>query len=318
MSDVGSPPDLDPAHLLGAVDALAHQAGELHRHLQAHLRRCAPLTWQRAGQSCQRGTTLQPGCFHYHRAWQYLRILGVNPSIDADSRFLLALLNHLGQQERSGGTLLCGAADFSLLAHLLWSGNGSTDAPDITVMDRCPTALWANQWYAAQQGINLTLMESDILSLDPAGCGRFDLIASHNLLLFYPPLERTRILQQWFALLRPGGHLLTVVTLRPGSTVAPDEPRAASRSQVDKAAELVARALAEQVVDLPAADLIRAARDFAASSSSYHIASGIDFLNTVTDHGFVLRVVQVGREPNPLRDSPRQARERLRRLARKP
>jgi SAM-dependent methyltransferase len=310
----------DGGFLAGVTQQNLHLT-ELHQHLLDHLRRCAPLAWRQAAQSCPPapdGRETAEGCQAYHQIWQYLRLLGINTSIDSDSEFLLSVLRQLLREHSLQDIHLSGAADFSLLAHVLWAGRLADRTPAIDLLDRCPTALWANDWYATQQNRKVILQLGDILAADQYGAARFDLVAAHNLLVFFAPRQRSVILQHWYQWLKPGGYLVTVVTVRPDSCVAADEPQAMPAEQVQRIGAMTARARQDHEVDLSAAELVQAALRFAGNARVYHLSSAVDFLQTLTDHGFQIRVAQCVPQSNPLRDCPAHTRQRLRIVARKP
>ena len=48
--------------------------------------------------------------------------------------------------------LISGAADYSILAYVLWACRENGLDAEVTVLDRCDTPLLLNTWYAEQGG----------------------------------------------------------------------------------------------------------------------------------------------------------------------
>lgn len=188
------------------MDASALEIARLHAHLKDTFSVSAPWMWELAPTLCTGAA-----CQDYHKVWQVLRLLGVNPSLESDSAFLLSALRTAAPP--SARVLIYGAADHSLLAYVFWalrSGDLS-----IRVMDRCASALRANAWYAERMGIPVALVAGDWLAEPPPELPAVDVIVAHNVLSFCDVRGRERLLRCWQKHLVPGGHLLLVQRIRP-------------------------------------------------------------------------------------------------------
>ncbi len=164
----------------------------------------APLALRLASRLCV-------GCEWFHGIWQVLRLLGLNTTPEHHARFFRNRLRREVGSAKAARILISGTADYSLLAHILPALRGSE--PRITVLDRCPTPLALNRWYARRHGLRIATKCADIL--DYAAPGRFDVICTHSFIGQFPPRRRARLFSVWHHLLRPNGLVLTVNRLRP-------------------------------------------------------------------------------------------------------
>jgi SAM-dependent methyltransferase len=169
------------------------------------LRQSAPLALRLAPRLCE-------GCAWFHGIWQLLRLLGINTTPQHHATFFRKALVRACAAVEAPRILISGTADYSLLAHLL---PALPRRARITVLDRCPTPLALNRWYARREGIRIATKRSDILELKAPV--RFDVVCTHSFLGQFSPLRRKRLLGVWRKVLRPGGSVLTVNRLRPGA-----------------------------------------------------------------------------------------------------
>jgi hypothetical protein len=188
------------------ADALRAAAGE--RVLPEPLAASAPIARALAPATCA-------GCAAYHGNVQDLRLLGVVGSPNLNAGFYHAALAAAGE---SGArrVLVAGAADYAMLAHVL------AVLPDahVTVIDRCPTPLLLNRWYAAMRGAAIATVVADVTDhvADPPA----DVIVTDSLLTLLDPPSRSRTLDRWRRGLAPGGVVVTSMRLSPaGPAPAP-------------------------------------------------------------------------------------------------
>ena len=150
-------------------------------------------------------------CVWYHRVWQYLRLLGIITSIRTNTSFLLDTFERLADTHPR--VLITASADYGMLAHLK---HAFGDRPlDVTLVDRCPTSVRLNQWYADRLGFTLTTVCGDVLAVETDR--PFDLVCTHNFVGRFDADARLRLARRWHALLRPGGVVVTTQRVRPGS-----------------------------------------------------------------------------------------------------
>jgi hypothetical protein len=108
--------------------------------------------------------------------------------------------------------LISGAADYSMLAHVLAIYRERGVEPAVTVVDRCDTALYLNRWYAEHASAAVECSRSDILEYTASA--PFDAVCTHSFLGQFVPDERIRLLTKWRQLLRPGGAVITANKVR--------------------------------------------------------------------------------------------------------
>lgn len=242
-----------------------------------------------------RNDHVHPGCRPYHQLWQVLRLLGLGATLGGHPE---AYLDAFAQLSLAWGPepkriLIAGAADYSMLAHLLHGLNRAAGSLDITLVDLCLTPLSLNAWYAESQGATVRTVQEDLL--DHAG-GAYDLIVTSSLLGNFAPGQRSAFFNRIADLLSPAGIFITSNRIR----AAPEDrplPRDPSSAQTF-AREVVSRAEALSV-DLPIAraELHQAALDYADQRRPYPFQG----LSTLEQHlksaGLALLSWQVIRKP---------------------
>jgi SAM-dependent methyltransferase len=174
--------------------------------------RGAALARKLAPQLCRKNHATGQSCDWYHGLWQDLRLLGLAATPEQQSDFFrhsLARFSH-----RPPRLLISGAADYSILAHVLSACAKNQITADITVMDICETPLFFNRWYAEQMGCRIHTVQADIL--DYSFEAEFNAIYSHGFLGLFPPAQRAQLVQQWARALKPGGAAISVNRIRPG------------------------------------------------------------------------------------------------------
>jgi hypothetical protein len=109
------------------------------------------------------------GCAWYHGFWPYLRIFGMAASPDRHQDFFLGALGGAATGTGASRVLVSGAADSSMLAHVVeaWRGAGGS-APQVTVLDRCPTPGMVSNWYAQLGGFEISTAVADVVGYTPA------------------------------------------------------------------------------------------------------------------------------------------------------
>lgn len=148
-------------------------------------------------------------CAYYHGNWQYLRLLDLvsNPANHTD--FYLDAFRRLAGQLDAPEVAVCGAADYSMLAHVHAALGRAARA---TVYELCPTPLLANDWYALRTGLPRPRgRQADVTAALPPDS--YHIVVTDS---FLPRIERDRLvpmLTSWRAALRDGGAVVTTVRI---------------------------------------------------------------------------------------------------------
>ena len=173
------------------------------------LAQSAPLAHALAAKHCAQG-----GCGWYHGVWQYLLLSGLTNSMRSDTEFLLRSFAALALGNRPQRILISGAADYSMLAHVVAAFGVDPEAAHISMIDQCATPLAVNQWYAAQVGLPLETIHTDVLQHLPAR--PYDLLCTHTFLGLFDESTRHQVLQRWHAAMKPGAKVVTSQRVHPG------------------------------------------------------------------------------------------------------
>lgn len=172
----------------------------------------APLAAELAPRHCRKDDAGGESCAWYHGSIGYLRLLGVMSSPAEDHRFLTSAFARIAEDGTCRRALVSGAGDCSMLAQLVAGFASAGAVPAVTLIDRCPTPVRLNEWLAERCGLPLTTSVVDVRDFESAGT--FDVICTHCFLGYFMPEERPRLFAKWFALLRPGGYVVTVNPVR--------------------------------------------------------------------------------------------------------
>jgi SAM-dependent methyltransferase len=155
----------------------------------------------------------QDDCGWYHASLPTMRLLGVFDSPGSDDDFLLPAFAR--EIERGAArVLISGCADAAMLARVAACLPADRQV-EIVVLDRCRTPLELCRDYAAQHGLTIELVHSDILDYR---AGAFDFICTHSFLSFFDAGARDELARVWWRLLRPGGCVVTAQRIRVGAT----------------------------------------------------------------------------------------------------
>lgn len=262
----------------------------LHDEIDAALAESASLAWRIAPSSCFKDPTTQVSCAYYHRVWQYLLLLGATSSMYTDTNFLINTLRPLLRERRTARVLICGAADYGLLAHVLWSAMLESATPDITVLDRCETSLELNRWYAHKRTATITTINADILTTEIAGT--FDVICTHSFLGWFAPTERRKLVDVWHRLVRPEGLIITTKRLR--GTPSGETHQKFSAQEATAFSERVRILASEQRARISTTDpaaLAEAALQYAQGHMRYPIRHQDELVALFNDAGFSIEIL---------------------------
>ncbi len=189
----------------------------------------APLARQMAAQLCRKDPASGEDCSWYHGLWQDLRAIGLAASPEHQAEFFLSAFRQISKRPGRQRVLISGAADYSILAYVLWAcGENGVDA-EVAVIDRCATPLFLNTWYAERVGSTITAVRADIFEYQPER--PFDVICSHSFLGQFSAERRPALVEKWSRLLAPTGVVVAVNRVRPAGgarevTFSPEEARA--------------------------------------------------------------------------------------------
>ena len=245
---------------------------------------------------CQKDAATGEDCSWCHGIWQYLRLMGLAaaPEHHADfyRRALEAVAGGNGAPPR---VLVSGAADYSMLAHVLAIYRERRIEPEVTVVDACDTPLFLNRWYAERASANVECSRCDIL--DYAGDAPFDAVCTHSFLVQFSPEQRIRLLAKWRQLLRPGGAVVTVTRVRAAAGAErigfSPEQAAAFRATVLRQAEAMRASLR-----VDPAELAREAEIYMSGQRPWPVRSREEIQKLFEDGGFSV---------DELSDAPRAA-----------
>jgi SAM-dependent methyltransferase len=172
-------------------------------------------------------------CGDFHMSWALRRFGFVDPKEwDGFREGIARGIADAHAKGRRPAILIAGAADTGILktvveaAHLA-GGDAMVREIDVTVADICETPLEMCRNYAAQYGISLETVRTDIGSL--AADGKFDVIAIHEVLAFFPPDERLDYMRRIVSWLRPDGVLVSWSLKSSGKDRADKERRVAEK-----------------------------------------------------------------------------------------
>ncbi len=189
------------------------------------------------------------GCRPYHALWGYLRLTRQIGGVEADEPHLAPLLTELVGHKLLR-ILIAGSADSGVMAMVHRATLHSGQRHQFIVVDRCHTPLVTCRRYAAEQGLDLHTMQTDIrdLALD----GGADLVIGHSVLQFFESSQHRTALLALHRALAPGGRLVLVSRL----AAAGRERTQLSRSPAEWAQTLASNmldGLQERQLTLPCA-----------------------------------------------------------------
>ncbi|HEY6241432.1 MAG TPA: class I SAM-dependent methyltransferase [Burkholderiales bacterium] len=241
------------------------------KKLEEPLAESAPLARRLALALCRRDPVTAESCAWTHGFWQYLRLMGLASGPTHHAEFFRTAFDGVTGDTGAPRVLVCGSADYSMLAHVLWAFRARAIEADVTVIDLCEAPLALSRWYAQRMGCRIRTACCDVLAY--VAPHPFDAICTHSFLSYFSPDRRVDLLAKWRQLLRPGGAVITVNALRPGA--------AADRVGLNSAQ---ARALREDVlaraqtmrsaVQLDPLELARDAEIYAGKLGFWRVQSG--------------------------------------------
>lgn len=245
----------------------------------------APLAAELAAEHCCWNEETGKTCAWYHGTLDQLRLLGVMSSPAEDSGFLVPTFARLAGDPSFRRVLISGAGDCAMLTQLLSGFAAAGAEPSVTLIDRCPTPVKLNEWFAKRQGLALETAVVSILDFESEQ--PFDLVCTHCFLGYFTAEERAAVFAKWFSLLRPGGYMVTVNPVRN----TPDHSllgfTAEQAAGFEARALEAARTMPDLLGDGPEG-LRKRVRDFTGTLATYPVRSIEEFRGYFETAGFVV------------------------------
>jgi ubiquinone/menaquinone biosynthesis C-methylase UbiE len=162
-----------------------------------------------AARHCKGSYLSQMSCRWYHGSWQYLRLVNVVSTPDWHFDFYKRSVGEAARLMPVGKILICGMADYGMLAHLLADLSSEQRVKyEITALDLCATPLRICEWFAERQSVELRTLEEDALDMGLRDSW-FGLILTDAFLSRFTDRERKEVVAEWRRVLAPGGFVVT-------------------------------------------------------------------------------------------------------------
>lgn len=250
----------------------------------------APLMDLLSGAVCSGSYVSTEDCSWYHGVWQYLRILDLVSTPTWHPDFYIPQLKLFAQKCDNSKILISGTADYSTLAHVLWAFDKAQKRCDVTVLDLCQTPLILCQWYARRVKHRINTVKADILTFRSEDL--YDAIVTDAFLTRFPKQKRSKVIECWSRLLKPGGRVVTTVRIEDssatGKVVAHPEQVDLFRSRALKTARRW-----QDFLPLSPQEIAIKAQRYAERMVSNPISSADELKDEFIRHGFSLSHLKV-------------------------
>ncbi len=152
------------------------------------------------------------GCAWYHGTWQFLRLMDLVSTPTWHHEFYQSALA-AAEIRGARRILITGTADYSVLAYSIeaFRSRAKATAATFTVVDLCGTPLFACQWYAKREGVNVETVADDIFRFASRTKQEYDVIITDAFLTRFSALETERVLGAWSGLLADNGEVITTI-----------------------------------------------------------------------------------------------------------
>lgn len=174
----------------------------------------APIAWDLAARHCRHDPATGVTCAWNHGLWQLLRLMGIAGTAARRSGFYRGEIRKAVAGRNRPAILISGASDYAMLAQIVREFAEPETTPAVTVLDICETPLRLNHWFAERAGFSIRTVQSDFLEF--ATGEQYDVICADSFIGRFPHAQWPKVAERFFALLKPGGILLTASRLRTG------------------------------------------------------------------------------------------------------
>jgi SAM-dependent methyltransferase len=243
----------------------------------------APIAREFASRLCYRDPDTGETCSWYHGLWQFLRLLKLVTTPEHHADFYREALGEIANGPGPYRVLVSGAADYSMLAYVLAAFRSQAKEPELTVNDLCETPLALSRWYSDRVGCRINTLRCDVLQLPEES--QFDVVCTHSFLGRFPHEKRVQLVEKWRRVLRPGGKVVTVKRIRPGSS---GEPTGFSSGEIqafrDKVLNGAGALRASHAID--PLELAEEARIWASRRRTWPVRSSEEILELFENSGF--------------------------------
>jgi SAM-dependent methyltransferase len=243
----------------------------------------APLAWRLAPTLCRLNSATGENCSWLHRFWQCLRLMGLAATPERHFDFYRRGFDGVTGDNGSPRVLVSGAADYSMLAHLLAAFRARGVEPVVTIVEVCDTPLYLNRWYAERMSCRIETVRCSVLEYSvPAA---FDAVCTHSFFGQFSRDRRPALPAAWRRLLRPGGMVITANPLRP---LGADERNSFTAEQAS-AFRAVVRSRVETLsglLQVDPQDILRQAENYTRAQYGYPVRSGKEVLDLFESSGF--------------------------------
>lgn len=242
----------------------------------------APIARQLANALCVGDYVDPEGCEWYHAAWQFLRMTNKVSTPRWHGGFFTSALRAVTSQIPRPRILICGTADYSMLAfvaHALSASPAGLLECHIDVLDRCAAPLTLCNWYAARYDFrqSVSTVHAAIEDYDPGVL--YDVIVTDAFLTRFPPEREptaSQVVDKWASLLADGGCIVTTIRVH-----GKDERSAATTADLHEAyvqEALSSLNLQRPFLPLPATDAAQLVADYCRYFESAAIGSEQDIV----------------------------------------
>lgn len=183
--------------------------------LEKSLKESANMMYELAYKHCHNGI-MDENCVWYHSMWQYLRMLDVVSSPTWHHDFYLRQLSMAIKDKENNNILISGTADYSVLAYIIYCIKSKKAQANIYVLDTCRTPLEACKWFANKEGIEINLINENILSYSQDNF--FDVICTDAFLTRFSNTDANLVIDKWYHLLKNDGKVITTIRIHEKTT----------------------------------------------------------------------------------------------------
>lgn len=216
------------------VDAI----GSSHYHYSFHpdILEHAPLIVSFSEEHCNGELVDRNDCKWYHGSWKFLKAFGLVSCPEWHTEFYVSNIGKKVKEiELTGSILICGLADDGTLAMVHRSIHDLQPEPLITIIDMCPTPMYAVDLYLRKTNIKTVSKAQCIVPLIPFRSESFDVIVTDAFLTRFTAEWKTAVVEEWYRILRKDGVIVTTARIEAdgiSKSIAGDEARKAFVSLV--------------------------------------------------------------------------------------